>query len=314
MKYKLLTAAGLLFVLIILPNLLSPFYLRLFTEILILGLYYMGFDIIFGFAGLLNFGMSVFFGLGGYILLWSIVYLQIGLWISLLASVIVCALFSGGYAFMISRFKSHYFVAFTLVISMICFYVAMAFRPITGADDGISFNVPAINLGFIRLDIYEPIIKYYFVLIICAAVFYLVWRFFNTPYGKAIVSLRENENRARMIGYNTTRLKIIAFTLSGVVSGLGGALYVMHLGFTSAHSFFWIWTARAVWSTIIGGVGTLIGAFVGPALLIVLEDTISTWNADLYIIIMGVIMILFIILAPQGIIGSIRIALAKRGK
>jgi len=126
--------------------------------------------------------------------------------------------------------------------------------------------------------------------------------------------VRENEDRAKMLGYNTTNLKVVSFTLSGVVSSLGGALYVLHLGFSSAHSFFWLWTARAVWWTIIGGVGTLIGAFVGPGVLVFFEDLISTWNADLYLIIMGIIMILVIMLAPQGIIGSIQRAMVKKGR
>ena len=314
MRYRLPIVAGVLLLLFIIPNFLSPYYQELLIEIFILGLYYLGFDIIFGFTGLLNFGMSVFFGLGGYIALWSIVYLHVGLLIALAFTIIVSAIFSSIYAVLVSPFKSHYFVAFTIVISMIFFYIAMALRPITGADEGLTFDVPDLNLGFVSLNIYEPINKYYFVFVICAIVFFLIWKFFHTPYGKAIISVKENEDRARMLGYNTTHLKIVSFTLSGVVASLGGALYALHLGFNSAHSFFWIWTARAVWSTIIGGAGTLLGAFVGPAVLVFFEDLISSWNADLYLIIMGIIMILVIILAPQGIVGSIKIALAKRGK
>ena len=314
MGYKLPIIAGVPLIMIIIPNFLSPYYQELLIEVLIFGLYCLGFDIIFVFTGLLNFGMSVFFGLGGYLALWSIVHLHVGLSTSLLLTIIASALFSIVYGLLISRFKSHYFVAFTIVISMIFFYLAMAMRPITGADEGLTFDVPDLNLGFVNLNFYEPINKYYFILVICGIVFFLLWKFFRTPYGKAIIAVKENEERARMLGYNTTNVKLVAFTLSGVVASLGGALYVLHLGFTSAHSFFWIWTARAVWSTIIGGVGTLFGAFVGPGVLVFFEDLVSTWNADLYLIIMGIIMILVIILAPQGIVGTIKIALAKRGK
>lgn len=314
MRHKLPLLAALATILIILPNFLAPYYKELLIEILIFGLYCMGFDIIFGFTGLLNFGMSVFFGLGGYLALLSILHLHVGLWTALAITVVGSALFSLLYGLLVSRFKSHYFVAFTIVVSMIFFYMAMAQKPITGADEGLTFIVPPLDLGVLSLDFYNPMVKYYFVLIICSAVFGLIWKFFRTPYGKAIIAVRENEDRAKMLGYNTTNLKVVSFTLSGVVSSLGGALYVLHLGFSSAHSFFWLWTARAVWWTIIGGVGTLIGAFVGPGVLVFFEDLISTWNADLYLIIMGIIMILVIMLAPQGIIGSIQRAMAKRGR
>ena len=314
MKTKAALITGTLLLLVAVPHFLSPYYQELLIEVLVFGLYCLGFDIIFGFAGLLNFGMSVFFGLGGYLVLWSIVHLGIGVIFSLLATLVVTALFSGCYALLVSRFKSHYFVAFTIVISMIFFYMAMAMRPITGADEGLTFKVPDIELGFVKVDFYDPISKYYFILVICIIVFFLVWKFFRTPYGRAVISVRENENRAKMIGYNTNQLKVTAFTISGVVSSLGGALYVLHLGFDSAHSFFWVWTARVVWWTIIGGVGTLYGAFVGPGVLVFFEDVISSWNADLYLIIMGIIMILVIILAPQGIVGTIQNVFARRGR
>ena len=234
--------------------------------------------------------------------------------LSLFITLVVTALFSGCYALLVSRFKSHYFVAFTIVISMIFFYIAMALRPITGADEGLTFKVPVLELGFAKVDFYDPVSKYYFIFVICLVVLLLVRKFFRTPYGRAVIAVRENEDRARMLGYNTNRLKVTAFTISGVVSSLGGALYVLHLGFDSAHSFFWVWTARVVWWTIIGGVGTLYGAFVGPGVLVFFEDVISSWNADFYLIIMGIMMIMVIILAPQGIVGTIQNLIVKRGK
>jgi branched-chain amino acid transport system permease protein len=314
MRYRWPTLLGLFLALMLLPHFLSSYYQGVLVEVLIFGLYCMGFDIIFGFTGLLNFGMSVFFGLGGYIALLSIVHLQTDLWGSLALTVIGSGLFSAIYGLLISRFKSHFFVAFTIVISMIFFYMAMAMRPITGADEGLTFTVPELKLGFTTVSFYSNEVKYYFVLFICAAVFFLVRKFFGTPFGKAVLAVRENEGRARMIGYNTTGLKIASFTLSGIVASLGGALYVLHLGFTSAHSFFWIWTARAVWWTIIGGVGWLLGGFVGPAVLVFFEDFLSSWSPNWYLIIMGVIMIVVIIFAPQGILGTIDHFLARKEK
>jgi branched-chain amino acid transport system permease protein len=313
MKYRVLWV-GIFLVFMVVPHFLSSFYKQLLIEILIFGLFSLGFDIIFGFTGLLNFGTSVFFGLGGYLTLLPILHWNAGLWVALLFTIAVSIAFSFIYGLSISRFKSHYFVAFTIVVSMIFFYMAMATRPLTGSDEGLTIKVPPLDLGFVSLRFNQPMVKYYFVLFVCSLVFFVVWKFFRTPYGKAIIAVRENEDRARLLGYNTRNLKIVSFTLSGVVSGLAGSLYVLHLGFSSAHSFFWLWTARSVWWTIVGGAGTLFGAFVGPGVLVFFEDLISTWNPDLYLIVMGIIMIVVIILAPRGIVGSISAALGKRGR
>lgn len=314
MKSRLLILVFVGVLLLMVPNFLGLYYKSLLTEVLIFGLYALGFDIIFGFAGLLNFGMAVFFGIGGYLALLTITHLQPSLWLALAVTVVGSALFSYVYGLLVARFKSHYFVAFTLVISMIFFYVAMAVRPITGADEGLTFDVPPLDFGFVSLSFYDEAVQYYFILVVSGTILFLVWKFFRTPYGKAIIAVRENEDRTRMLGYNTANLKLVAFVLSGVVASLSGALYVLHMGFASAHSFFWIWTARAVWWTIIGGAGTLVGAFVGPGVLVFFEDLISTWSPDLYLIVMGIIMILVIMFAPRGIVGSIQSALMKRRK
>lgn len=300
--------------LLVIPHLLPIFYKQLVIEILIFGLFSLGFDIIYGFTGLLNFGMSVFFGLGGYLVLLPILHWGVGIWTALAICVVACSLFSLVYGYVISRFKSHYFVAFTIVVSMIFFYLAMGQRPLTGSDEGLTLKVPPLNFGFFTLSLSDAVTKYYFVLAVCGLVLFIVWRFFKTPYGRAIIAVRENEERAQMIGYNTRNLRIVAFALSGVVAGLAGALYVLHLGFTSANSFYWLWTARSVWWTITGGAGTLIGAFIGPAVLVFFEDIISTWNPDFYLIIMGMIMILVIILAPDGIAGLWKLRSTRRGR
>lgn len=312
--YKPIAFCAVVAFLVAAPHFLSLFYKQLLIEILIFGLFSLGFDIIYGFTGLLNFGMSVFFGLGGYMVLLPILHWHAGIWTALLICIAACSLFSLCYGCLIARFKSHYFVAFTIVVSMIFFYIAMGQRPITGSDEGLTIKVPALDFGFFTLSLYNTMTKYYFVLAICGLVFLIVRRFFRTPYGRAIVAVRENEARAQLIGYNTRNLKIASFTLSGVVAGIAGGLYVLHLGFTSANSFYWLWTARSVWWTITGGAGTLVGAFIGPAVLVFFEDLISTWNPDFYLIIMGAIMILMITLAPDGIAGLFKLRFSRREK
>ena len=152
MRQKAAFTGIIIALLIIFPNFLAPYYKELLIEMLIFGLYCLGFDIIFGFTGLLNFGMSVFFGLGSYLALLSILHLHVGLWTALLITIAGSAVFSFVYGLLVSRFKSHYFVAFTIVVSTIFFYMAMAKRPITGADEGITIIVPPLKLFQVGLQ------------------------------------------------------------------------------------------------------------------------------------------------------------------
>jgi len=306
MRYKYVLAAVVLLMLAVLPHFVDVFYQELLSEVLIFGLLALSFDIIFGYTGLLNFGMAIFFGLGGYITLFSIQGLGLGIWSALGMTLAVAVVFSFLYGLICTRFKTHYFVAITLVFSMVFYYVAMSLRPITGADEGLTLMVPDLNVVVAQLNLFDSLNKYYFVLFVTVVVFFFIWRFFNAPMGKAIIAVRENEERALMNGYNAYLLKLAGFTLSGSVACLAGALYVIHLGFISANSFYWLWTARSVWWTIIGGTGTLIGPFLGPGILVFFEDFLSSWNQNFYLIIMGVLMIAMIILAPGGIVGLLR--------
>ncbi|RKY02958.1 MAG: hypothetical protein DRP55_02110 [Spirochaetes bacterium] len=292
--------------LIILPNFLGYYQRYIIIEMLIWGLYALGFDIILGYTGLLNFGMSSFFGIGTYGITLSVLRLHANLWLAIAITILACIIFSLVYGFLVTRFCSHYFVVFTIVVSMILFFVAMNLRSITGGDEGLTFPVPPLTLGFVTLNLKNITVKYYFVLLICMLVLYLVWRFFESPYGKAIVAVRENEDRARALGYNTAQLKLVSFTLSGTVAGIAGGLYALHIGFTSAPIFFWLLSGKAVMWTVVGGAGTLIGSFLGAGILVYAEDLISSWNADIYPIIVGLILIIVIMLAPKGIMGALK--------
>ena len=172
-----------LMILLIMPKILPQYYTDLLIEVYIFGLFCLGFDIIFGFTGLLNFGTSAFFGLGGYSVLLSILHWHTGIWLTLLITIIVSTIFSLIYGMLVTRFKSHYFVAFTIVVSMILFYFAMSHRSITGADEGLTFEVPPLNLGITSLNLNNTSIKYYFILLVCGITFTLIWNFFQKNTG-----------------------------------------------------------------------------------------------------------------------------------
>ena len=302
-KFFRLLALTSLATLIILPIFLPPFQRYILTEILIWGLFALGFDIIFGCTGLLNFGMSSFFGMGSYGFVLSIVKLGFGFWPALFIGILTVVVFSIVTGAVMTRFKSHYFIVFTIVMSMILFFLAMNLRKFTGGDEGYTILVPSLSLGITDISLAHPLNRYYVILFFSAMAFLFVQKIFRSPLGRAIIAIKENEERAKIIGYNTPLLKLISFTLSGTVSGLAGILYVILNSTTNAEVFFWILSGKAVMWTVVGGLGTLWGPFVGAGVLVFFEDILSSWLVKIYPILIGLILITVILLAPQGIVG-----------
>jgi branched-chain amino acid transport system permease protein len=305
-KRKIVLPLLLLAALIILPVFLPAFQRYIMTEVLVWGLYALGFDIIFGCTGLLNFGMSSFFGMGTYGFVLAVAKLGLGFWPSFLIGVLTAMVFAFCTGLVMTRFKSHYFVVFTIVLSMMLFLLAMNLRRLTGGDEGYTITVPAVPLGVFDLSLAHPLARYYLILFFAAGAFLLVRRIFQAPLGRAIVAIKENEDRAKMIGYNTPFLKLVSFTLSGTVSGLAGILYVILNGSTNVGVFFWILSGKAVIWTVVGGLGTLWGPFVGAGVLVFFEDILSSWMVKIYPILIGLILISVILLAPQGIVGTLQ--------
>jgi branched-chain amino acid transport system permease protein len=295
---------GLITLLIVVPIFLPQYTRYVMTEVLIWGLLALGFDIIFGCTGLLNFGMSSFFGFGSYGFMLSIVKLGWGFWPSFFMGILISMIFALIIGLVVTRFKSHYFVVFTIIISMIIFYLAMTLRSFTGADEGYTIlSAPPISLGVLTLKLVHPLAKYYVILVFVGVSFFVVRKIFQAPLGRAIMAIRDNEERAKMLGYNTTFLKLVSFTLSGTVGGLAGSLYVILNGSTSAEVFFWVISGKAVLWAVVGGVGTLWGPFVGALVLVFGEDLLSTWLVKVYPMLVGLILITVILVAPKGIVG-----------
>ena len=297
---------------VVAPHLMDRYPRYVLTEVIMWGLFALGFDIIFGKAGLLNFGMSSFFALGAYGFVYGVQYVYPSVWLGLASGMMVAFVFSLVSGWIVTRFSSHYFVVFTIVVSMILFLLAMNLRVVTGADEGINIRLPDLGILVWHFSLRSPFTKYYLILGVAAVAFLGVRRFFDSPLGRAVVAVRENEERARMIGYNTAYLRLVAYTLSGTVAGLAGALYPILNSSTNAELFFWILSGKAVLWTVVGGVGTLCGAFLGAALLVTAEDVFSSWLVNFYPILVGILLIAIIQLAPKGILGTLFAALAGR--
>ncbi|MYF86919.1 MAG: branched-chain amino acid ABC transporter permease [Rhodospirillaceae bacterium] len=287
----------------ILQALEHEFWLDILAEVLIWSLFAASVNILFGYAGLLSFGQALFFGMGMFGVAIGIAKLGLGFWPALGLGMVVAvgtAAITGALAV---RLTWHYFAIITVVFSLIFFFIALSAKPLTGGDDGTSFVMPAmLEIGEFELSLTDQTVQYFFILAVVAAAYFVKFLIVRSPFGMALMAVRENDVRASLIGLNVYFLRWSAFVIAGAFAGLAGCLFAMFGRYASATYMFYHVSGEGVGWTIIGGAGTLFGPVVGTALLIVVREELSNmWEH--YPILVGIVVILTVIFAPKGLMG-----------
>ncbi len=229
-------------------------------------------NLLLGFAGLLSFGHAAFFGTGAYITAnvmkeWGLTP-ELGLICGVLCSTAL------GYVFgaLAIRRQGIYFAMITLALAQVIYFLATQV-PFTNGEDGIQGVPRGKFLGLIELS--SSTHMYYFALIVFILAFFMIKRIVSSPFGQVMKSIRENEPRAISLGYDVNRYKLIAFTLSAGLAGLGGGLKSLVLQLASLSDVFWHTSGEAVLMTILGGIGTLWGPVAGAAVIINLQNYLA---------------------------------------
>jgi branched-chain amino acid transport system permease protein len=303
-------ALGSLFIFLVLGALLPSGARSLVIQMMIFSIFAMGYDVSLGFTNQCSLGHSVFFGFGAYGTVLSIMMLKMGIVPSLIIGAgvgLVVALVLG---IICVRLSEAYFVIVTAIISSVFHLLAMDMTWLTGGDDGLSFSLPAISLGFTELSLYKPMVNYYFVLICLALAYFVLHRMLKAPLGKIFVSIKENEKRAHFLGYNVYVYKLIAFVISGVFGALAGGLYALTLRYTSADYFSFYWSILPIVWCLIGGLGTLVGCWIGVAIMCLFQYYVSAWFTH-YLLILGVLILVILRVSRKGMLGYV---LSWRGK
>lgn len=304
----LLILAGLA----VLPFSVDLFYQTFLTELFVWILFAISFDLIFGYTGLLSFGQALFFGLGSYTV--TILMRKFGLntELSLLLSILIPVLFAWFVGYFSVKLTGIHFVIITIIFAIIGNIIGETWTAFTGGSDGLTFSPRPFRLGFFRVNLMDIKGNYYFVLVIVTLCYLLLRRVVQSPLGKVFISIRENEDRARLIGYNVRRYKLIAFIISGGLSGLAGGLYSLTLKYAAASYLHWSVSGHAVVYTIVGGMGTLIGPVLGAGIVMSLEHyLINILQATDLVV--GIVLILMVLAAPKGLVGLIQSRLRKGG-
>jgi branched-chain amino acid transport system permease protein len=306
----------LIFVLILLLLIVLPFFVNLFyqtflTELFVWILFAISFDLIFGYTGLLSFGQALFFGLGSYTVSISILKMGLNTELALLLSIIVPILFACFVGYFSVKLTGIHFVIITIIFALIGSTLGETWTWLTGGADGLNFLPPPIRLGLFQIDVMDIKSNYYFVLFFAVTSYLFLRRMVQSPLGKVFISIRENEDRAQLIGYNVQRYKLIAFIIAGGLSGLAGGLYSLTLKYASASFLHWSISGHAVVYTIVGGMGTLMGPVLGAGIVMSLEHYLINFLQATDLVV-GIVLVFMVLMAPKGLVGLIQ-SKFKRG-
>ena len=279
-------------------------------KILCFALFACAFNLLLGFAGLLSFGHAAFFGGGAYV---AAHVAKVWGWtpeLALLAGTASAAFMGVIFGLVAIRRQGIYFAMITLAMAQMIFFVALQV-PFTHGEDGIQ-AVPRGHL-FGVIDLMPTTTMYYFVLVVVLAGLLLIYRTVHSPFGQVLKAIRENEPRARSLGYSVDRYKLLAFVLSAALAGLAGGLKAITLQLASLSDVHWSMSGEVVLMTLLGGIGTLFGPIVGAGVIVLIQDYLAETGAWVTII-TGGIFVVCVMLFRRGIAGELPrlLALVKK--
>jgi len=295
-------AGVLLFALV--PALLPTYQVSVATQVLIFAMLAMSVDILAGYAGRTPLGHGALFGVSTYVTVYWVTVAGGSPWAGMALGVLAATGLAAVFALLAIRTSGVYFLLLTLALGMIVWGVCLRWSTVTGGENGLRGSVRPTLLA--AQDVF-----YYVVLAVAAAVTLVVWRFVHSPFGLTLRGIRDSESRMRSLGYNVPLHLFIAFTLSGTFAGVAGALYALFNEFVSPTTVSLAQSVQGLLMAIVGGVGTLLGAFLGAAAIIGLENVVSVYT-ERWQSVMGLMFVLLMIFAPEGIIGRCLLLLRRR--
>jgi branched-chain amino acid transport system permease protein len=203
------------------------------------------------------------------------------------------------------RTRGIYFAMVTMALSQCVFYLFYQAVDWTGGENGLrGINVRVIDIFGLKLDFINPLTRYYVIAAFVIMALFVLSRILASPFGAVIEAVRENEARARASGYNVTLTRLITFILSGAFCGLAGALMALHLSIVPIEILHIETSGMVVMMSLLGGMGTFFGPFVGAAVFLMLENLVSLWTVHWQLFV-GAVFMICVLFFPAGIWGTI---------
>jgi branched-chain amino acid transport system permease protein len=282
------------------PQLIGPFWMTLLTQMLIFGLLALAVDLLLGHAGLFSMCHASFFSVAAYTT--AILQVRYGqpTLIAAPAGIVAGTLLAVIYGAAV-RTRGVYFILITIAMGYIIWGAVYRWASFTGGDNGIT-NVPSPSVGGIAIQ--SQTAYYYFVLAVvisCSVGYHILVR---SPFGLALRGIKGSESRMRSLGYNTTLHLYSAFVISGAIASLAGVLYVYYNRFVNPVAASFNVSVDVALMAIVGGSGTIIGPFIGSAIILGMRNWVSSFF-ELHAAVMGLVFIVTILWAPTGVMGIV---------
>jgi branched-chain amino acid transport system permease protein len=292
----------------VIPLSREPYYMYLSSLFMILSIFSLSYNILFGYAGLLSFGHALFYASGAY----SFAIFTISIYrdplVGTLVSVAVSLILALLVGVLTLRHGRIYFSMLTLAFGMLLYALLLKWRSLTGGSDGIS-GIP--RSGFI-IDLYDPYARYYYIYVFFLLVVISLYIFHRSRYGLLIKSLGVNEDFVPYTGHSVFRLRILAFIISGSIAGIAGALYAILMGVVNPDLAYWTTSAEPLVATLIGGSKFFVGPIMGSLVFVVIT-TYASRIAEIWQLVLGLILVALILGSRGGVLEVVdRIWRAKR--
>lgn len=303
----LLLHGAVIVALFLLQFVASDYAVLTVTRIMVLSVYALGYNILFGYAGLLSLGHAMFFATGLYAAALGVTRLGMAVPEAFLFATLCGVIVSAVIGLIALRASGVAFMIVTLMFSQAAFLTVLYFGDITRGDEGIVIKDDQRVFSFFGhvVNLADPVLRYNIALAFLAVAIALCLLVVRSRIGHVLVAIRENENRTAMLGYDVKRYKLIAFVLSGAFAAVAGAAYALLFAYAGSTLASIQYSIHPLLWTLLGGAATVLGPVLGTALMFLLVDVASGFTSA-SLLFVGVVLILLVLFFPKGIMGTVR--------
>jgi branched-chain amino acid transport system permease protein len=280
------------------PPFLSPYWIGLLTQMVILAILAMSLDLLLGYTGLPSLGHAGFFGVAAYgVGILSTTY-HAGFWVSVAGGLLTGIVLAALLGLIVSHVRDVYFLMITLALGMVLWGLSYRWIPMTGGDNGIS-GIPRLE-SHAGLPVTGPIPFYYVALVVLVACSVLMMRLVRSPFGLTLRGIRENERRMKSLGFNTWVHCYLSYVVSGGFASVAGVMWAYYNGFVSPTYLDLTASSELFLMVTLGGPATLAGPVFGAGAIVLLKNVMSAYTAR-WLLVLGIVYIVTIMWAPQGL-------------
>ncbi|MGX9142556.1 branched-chain amino acid ABC transporter permease [Mesorhizobium sp. 128a] len=298
---------GAIALLFALSFVLPDYHHGLVARIMVLAAFAMGYNMLFGYVGLLSLGHAMFFAAGLYGAGLSVIHLGWSAPLAFLAGIACGALLALVIGLLALRTTGVAFMIVTMMFAQVFYLTILYFAAWTGGDQGLVVPQPTrvLNLGATSLDLTNPTVRYMSALALFSVVLLITLAIVRSRYGRVLVAVRENEERTKMLGYDTFSNKLIAVVVSGAICAASGAAYALLFGYVGSSFASVQYSILPLLWVLLGGAATTLGGLIGTVFMYYVIDIASGYTSA-YLLIVGIALILLVLFFPKGILGTIR--------